>query len=117
MSAFRCLDLDVALQRVDGDLDLLREVAGLFLDESPKMMAGLEDALRKRDAPALARAAHAIKGCVATFCAQPAYDAARALEIAGRNEKLAEAARDVARLSSALNALTPELAALAFHLD
>jgi HPt (histidine-containing phosphotransfer) domain-containing protein len=113
MSEFQSIDLDAALERVGGDFDVLREVAGLFLEERPRLMADVEQALQTGDGPRLARAAHSLKGSVSTFCAQQAYEAARALEAAGRDENLSQAARDLARLSSAIEALAPELSALA----
>ena len=113
MSGFQSIDLDAALEHVGGDFDVLREVAGLFLEESPKILAALHQALRSGDAAGLARAAHNLKGGVSTFCAQQAYEAARAVETAGRNDNLSQATRDLARLSSAIEALAPELSALA----
>ena len=112
-SNFRVLELNEALDRVGGDLDLLREVAELFLRDSPKMMAAVKTACAAGDAPALARAAHNLKGCVGTFCADQAFDAAQALEAAGRNEDLSAAVGDLFRLAAAIEALTPELSALA----
>src|SRR5437588_12265214 len=113
MAGFQSLDLDAALERLGGDLHVLREVAGLFLEESPRMMAAVEQAFHAGDAAALAKAAHSLKGCVSTFCAWQAYEAAGALEIAGRSENLSQAARDLVRLSSPLQALPPELSTLA----
>ena len=113
MAAFQTLDLDAALDRLGGDLDVLREVADLFLKETPKMMAAVEHALETGDAPALALAAHSLKGCVSTFGARQAFEAARALEMAGRTANLGQAGRDLIRLCSAIEALTPELSALA----
>ena len=46
MAGFQSLDLDAALERLGGDLHVLREVAGLFLEESPRMMAAVEQAVR-----------------------------------------------------------------------
>jgi HPt (histidine-containing phosphotransfer) domain-containing protein len=113
MSGFQSIDIDMALERLGGDLDVLREIAALFLEESPKIMVALEQALCAGDAPALARAAHNLKGSVSTFCAQQAYDAARALEMASREENLSAASRDLVRLSSAIETLAPELSVLA----
>lgn len=103
------LDLAQALDLVGGDLDLLREVASLFLEESPRMMSEIVDAFRRRDPSALAGAAHGLKGCVATFGAQSAVEAALALETAGRNRDLSNAAADLIHLERAMEALTPEL--------
>jgi HPt (histidine-containing phosphotransfer) domain-containing protein len=113
MSGFQSIDIDGALERVGGDFETLREVAGLFLEESPGLMADAEQALRTGDGQTLARAAHSLKGSVSTFCARQAYEAARALETAGRSENLSQATRDLARLSSAIEALAPELSVLA----
>ena len=113
MTRFQSLDLDAALERLGGDLEVLREVAGLFLQETPGLMAAVERAVQAGNAQALARAAHSLKGSVSTFCAQEAYEAARALEMAGRNHDLSQAAPDLLRLSSAIQTLAPELSALA----
>lgn len=110
---FRALDLAQAMDRVGGDEDLLREIAALFLEDGPRMMGEVEEALRNGDATALASAAHGLKGCVATFGAKPAYEAALALETAGRNKDLSRAAQDLVRLELAIGALTPELSSIA----
>jgi PAS domain S-box-containing protein len=108
-------DRDGALSRVEGDLDLLKEVAGLFLDELPGMMAPLKDALAKRDAKTLERTAHSLKGSVGSLSAQAAFETALQMEMAGRDsdfakaeEVLAELERETARLEGALRALLEE---------
>src|SRR5215469_6373832 len=101
MSGFQSIDLDAALERVGGDFDVLREVAGLFLEESPRLMAAVEQAVQTGDGQRIASAAHSLKGSVSTFCAQRAYEAAGALETTGRNRNLPQAANDLARLWSA----------------
>ena len=50
------LDCAVALERLGGDEELLREVAGLFLDEYPMLMNEIRKAAVSRDADALQRA-------------------------------------------------------------
>ena len=110
---YRAFDLAQAMDRVGGDQDLLREIAALFLEDGPRMMGEVEQACRNGDATALASAAHGLKGCVATFGAKPAYEAALALETAGRNQDLSRAAEDLLRLEVAIGALTPELSSIA----
>ena len=85
----------------------------MFLEDSPRMMGKVEEAIRTGDAAALARAAHGLKGCVATFGAKLAVEAAFALETAGCNQDLSRAAQDLIRLEIAIQALTPELSSLA----
>ena len=92
------LDRDAILSRVDNDLELLKEIADLFLETCPGMMAEIEKALAEKDAKALERAAHALKGSVSNFFAREAVEAALRLETMGRNGDLEggeEAFRDL----------------------
>src|SRR6202046_3226388 len=50
-SSSRPFDLDGALQRLEGDRDLLEELAKLFLDECPGNIAGMRQALQTPDTP------------------------------------------------------------------
>ena len=70
------LDWPAALQRLDGDDALLRELAALFIVDGPPMLATLADALAAADAEAVQRALHSIKGVLVNFGAQRAIDAA-----------------------------------------
>ena len=79
-SELRALDRSLALSRVGGDVELLQEIAQLFLEDAPNMLAAIDLALRSGDAHALERAAHSLKGSVSNFGAQCAYEAAFSLE-------------------------------------
>jgi signal transduction histidine kinase/HPt (histidine-containing phosphotransfer) domain-containing protein len=81
-------DRKKALKGVDGDLGLLREVARIFLEESPGMMAEIETAIDQKDAARLKRAAHALKGSVDNFGAGSTLDLALRLEMMGKNMKI-----------------------------
>jgi HPt (histidine-containing phosphotransfer) domain-containing protein len=106
------LDEAVALSRVGGDVELLREVVGLFLDDYPQSLEMIRDAVARGDQSGLERHAHSLKGSVSTFGAQEAFDAALALEKQGRTGDLTEAPEGLRRLEDALTALRPELEAL-----
>ena len=106
------LDESVALSRVGGDVELLREVIGLFLDDYPHSLEMIRDAVARGDQTSLERHAHSLKGSVSTFGAQEAFDAALALERQGRSGDLASAANGLRRLEQALTALRPGLQAL-----
>ncbi len=84
------LDRELALSRVGGDLQLLQEIAELFLGDSDRMMSEVDRAVELNDAKALDRAAHTIKGCVSNFGAQALYDAALTLERMGRSGDLTD---------------------------
>lgn len=106
------LDREVALSRVGGDAELLKEIAVLFLGECPKILEDLHAAAASGDARRLERTAHALKGSVSNFGAGVAVEAARSLEAMGRAQQLAGAAPVLASLEQSLNALSTELAAL-----
>ncbi len=50
------------LDRMLGDVDLAKEMAGLFLGSSPELMNTLRQALNRRDTKTLTDAAQALKG-------------------------------------------------------
>jgi CheY-like chemotaxis protein len=106
-------DRNLALARVDGDEALLADLARLFLDESPNMLAALQTALAENDAARLERAAHSLKGAVSTFAARDAVDAALKLERLGRAGDLEEAPQACDALESQLERLRIALQALA----
>jgi len=76
------------LERVDGDRDLLLELARMFREDAPTLLANVRQAASARDAAALERAAHALKGSCSNFGAAAARDAAFALEQRGRSHHL-----------------------------
>lgn len=84
-------DMATALERVDGDAALLRELAGIFLDEAPQRMAEIRQAITVRDAETLQRTAHNLKGSVGNFGATAAFDAIRRLERIGLEENWGQA--------------------------
>ncbi len=79
------------LSRFGGDAGLLRELAELFIQSCPKMLEDIRDAVQKRDAKALERAAHSLKGCVGNFFSKGARETAQRLELVGKSGDLAGA--------------------------
>ena len=103
------IDTASALARVEGDVELLKEVVALFLKELPELVTNLREAITARDGSAIERAAHNLKGSVGNFAAQPAFEAALKLEVLGRNGSLSEAEpayceleKEIERLKSAM---------------
>ncbi len=106
------LDRSIALERVGGDEELLREIAGLFLAEYPTLLRDIRVALEKADAEALERSAHSLKGAVSNFEARRAFEAAFRLETMGRTKNLDRAPAALTELEEVLRALHPELISL-----
>jgi len=103
------LDEALALSRVGGDADLLREVIELFLDDYPNSLEHIRSAVAAKDATSLEHEAHTLKGSVSTFGARRAFEAALALEKLGRSKDLTGVEQGLSQLEDALQALVPEL--------
>jgi CheY-like chemotaxis protein len=58
--------IDAALARVNGDRDLLREIAAILLDDGPRQIEELGRAASGGDVAAARRSAHSLKSAVAT---------------------------------------------------
>ena len=107
------LNLPVALELLSGDEELLKEIAEMFVDECPKMMKELEEAIAGRDHRVIGRAAHSIKGVVANFGAQAASESALRLEVMGSQGELAGVAEAWSLLEKEIKRLMPAITALA----
>ena len=81
-----------ALERLGGDADLFREIIQIFLQEAPKHMTELQEALVHEDRAATERIAHTLKGELACLGVLQASHNAGELEDAGRNGDLERAA-------------------------
>ncbi len=103
------LDRPTALERVGGDLELLQEMAQLYLDEYPSQLEALRLAVRRRDAKGVERAAHSLKGSVGNFGAYAAHNAALAVEMLGRHADLTHLDPAMSDLEVALADLHPEM--------
>lgn len=77
------------LAAFDNDFDLVRELAGLFISESPKYVLQMRDALREYDAKALFNSAHALKGSVGNFSTNGPHATALQIEILAKSGQLA----------------------------
>jgi PAS domain S-box-containing protein len=83
-------DATATLDNLDGDSALLDEMIALFLIEGPKQLSELSRVQAEGNLPALANAAHAIKGTVAQFYAEPAKACALLVEQTARSGQSAD---------------------------
>ncbi len=74
--------------RLDGNDELLGELAQLFLDDAPRQIREIRDAQVKSDAARLEFTAHTLKGSASTLGANTLTDYARKLEALGREKHL-----------------------------
>lgn len=97
------LNLHEALSLADGDQALFFTLAGIFLQESPKVAAAARAALERQDGTGLAAAAHKLKGSVIEMCAPRLFECAKRLEELGRQGELAEASSVCADVEACLD--------------
>jgi two-component system sensor histidine kinase/response regulator len=102
-----------ALASVEGDAALLAEVAGIFVEDCPGVMAEIATAMQEGDARALARAAHGLKGAAGNFGASSTVELAARLEAMGRGGDLAGGGGILTALEEEIQRLTGALEALA----
>jgi PAS domain S-box-containing protein len=110
-------DAGAALDSLEGDSELLREIAVIFLAQSPKHMERIREAVSNRDPKLLERAAHALKGAAANLLAQGVVEAASKLEeigrassVAGSKEALVSLEEELGKLQLALGEFEKEYA-------
>jgi CheY-like chemotaxis protein/HPt (histidine-containing phosphotransfer) domain-containing protein len=78
------LDMVGALQRVEGDSELLEEIARIFVDECAKIIAEIRGALDAPDARLLEQSAHRLKGSSSNLGAKSLAQSASELELMAR---------------------------------
>ena len=116
------IDQDALWERVAGDVGFLATMVDIFVADVPGRLDAIRAGLRQSDAHVVERAAHSLKGALATMAADGAAADAFRLEELGRSghldgaaEILAALERQVADVSLALRALvhdsTPDDAA------
>ena len=76
----KVLNCPAALRAMGGDPELLKDIVATFLEACPGMLNAIREAIRNRDAPALWRAAHTLKGSMRSAGVTRAADRAQQLE-------------------------------------
>jgi len=107
------LDPAAALEQMDGDADLLAEMAELLLQSYPAQLSAIRAAVADRDSKLLERTAHKLKGSVSIFGAKKAFESALRLEMMAREGELTCVGETLGALEEALKLLTPALQELA----
>jgi two-component system, sensor histidine kinase and response regulator len=97
------------LARFDGDAELMKELAEIFLQSSPKTMAEIREAAKVRDAKALEHSAHALKGSVGNFISDGARETAENLEFLAKSGNLPSLAEIVSTLEQQIAEFTEVL--------
>jgi HPt (histidine-containing phosphotransfer) domain-containing protein len=107
----QALDNLRALNPGDND-EFLRELIGIFLEDTPKRLTELDTSLTAGDAGTFTRAAHSIKGSAANLGAMQLRAAAEKLEHHSRKEGLDGVAAMVAAVKAEFDRAQGELSRL-----
>ena len=94
MSESKVFDFEAAINRVEGDEDLYRELFDLFLSDSDQTLETIRTAIESGNHTQVERTAHSIKSSLGNLGGMKAFDAALKLEMAGKacNPKTDESA-------------------------
>lgn len=82
------MDIAAALNNMDGDAELLREIVEIFLDTADDQIAGLRSAIAAGDVKTVAIDSHGMKGGASNFCAGAFVQAALELELLAKGGTL-----------------------------
>jgi two-component system sensor histidine kinase/response regulator len=104
------LDMDRILESLGGDRELLRDVLGILLEELPRHMAGLREAIATGDAEAVEQVAHHIKGELGYLSLSEVSQNASDLEASGREANIALSASLYGRLEAGVLELLSQCA-------
>jgi PAS domain S-box-containing protein len=103
------LNKSALLDRVGGDMELLGELVALFIDDCPRLLDEIREAVRLGDSETLARTAHTLKGSVGNFSAEDAFQAALRLEKIGRQGEMSLAQEALEKLEKEIPCALNEL--------
>ena len=102
-------DQDAALHSTGGSMEVLRDIAELFLQEYPVWLEQLQQSIATSNADVLRRTAHSVKGSSSYFGTEAIQHLAQKLETMGREQSMADAEEVFAELKRLLELLAPAL--------
>ena len=85
-----CCEVDAAIDRLGGDIELYNDLVTRFLDDTAGSRQRLEAAIEQSDAAMIHRAAHSLKGLAASIGAVEVVNCLSEMEQIGRTGGFAE---------------------------
>ena len=104
------IDWPAALKVVNGDRELLREIAQAFIEESREIMPQLRTALAEGDETTAGRLAHTMKASFRTIGVDGAHDLALACELAAKGGQIEIVSDRLPELAAAMEKVCEQLA-------
>jgi two-component system sensor histidine kinase/response regulator len=106
------INVDELMERVDGDKELLAELAEIFRMEYPKQIRLAHEALAINDAAAVRRIGHSLKGALANLAATKASGLAASMEAMGKSGDLSLLDVKLIEMQSAMGNVVERLESL-----
>jgi HPt (histidine-containing phosphotransfer) domain-containing protein len=102
-------DALAVLERVNHDMDLLRDLVELFCQQYPELLRSIDRAIGQQEFLEVEKLSHKLKGSLLQFSAQRAISSARGLEEMGKRKTLEGASEAFARLGIEVTLLAQAL--------
>lgn len=99
------IDMEEALEIMDGDEELLKEIFDDFINDYPEVIAKIKETIEVGDADNLNSFAHKLKGMLKNVAATRVADIAFELETMGKEQDLSKVADIFDRLEEACQAV------------
>jgi HPt (histidine-containing phosphotransfer) domain-containing protein len=103
------VDLEGALERMDGNRELLADMANFFLEDSPDLLDRIQQGLANSQAKNVQHAAHALKGLASNFGAARTVHLAKTIEHLAGDEDLASVSKFMPELERCVEELSQSL--------
>ncbi|MBI2481746.1 MAG: response regulator, partial [Planctomycetia bacterium] len=97
------VDFDVALTQVPGGVVVLRDLAGIFLTECPKLLEDLRQGLADENVEATHRAVHTLKGAARILAANRLTDISSEFEMLAKDKQLEVVRARLGEIESAVD--------------
>lgn len=106
------LDIERALHALEGNEELLKDLASMFVEDAPILLDQLKAALTDNDPIQARSAVHSLKGLISTFYASTSVEIAQRLEDYAAEGNLEEFRNgDVERLENCVNSVAADFKA------
>ncbi len=106
-------DVERVMANVEGDLEFAQELIAVFIEDAPRQIEELRNALAEGNPEKVRNSAHSIKGAVGNFSKGESWETAFALECAGKSGDLSRGAALMNDLQAQLDGLMAELSRFA----
>jgi two-component system sensor histidine kinase/response regulator len=82
-------DYEDFLHRIDGDVELLKEVIEIFLEDTPGLLTNLYAGIKSGDTVTVERAVHTLKGATANISAKRLQQLSHQVQLILKNNNVA----------------------------